>query len=124
MFKLEINRKGASEAAQLPDNPSKTLGHTVVSIVRFLCETRFKRRRVVRLRLTSRPRSLGRVSLSLGVSPIEGITYQMDSPIGLDLKLAKIAPEDTLKSRRSGTIPRGFSGVLLGPVLMALGSAL
>ncbi len=48
----------------------------------------------------------------------------MDSPIGLDLKLAKIPPEDTLKLRRSGTLLSGFSGVLLGPVLIALGTAL
>ena len=47
----------------------------------------------------------------------------MDSLIGLDLKLAKIPPEDTLKLRRSGTILRGFSGALLGPVLIALGPA-
>ena len=50
-------------------------------------------------------------------------TYQVDSPTGLDLKLAKIPPEDTRKLRRSGTILRGFLGVLLGPVLIALGRA-
>ena len=48
----------------------------------------------------------------------------MDNPIGLDLKLAKIPPKDTLKIRRSGTVLSGFSGVLLGPDLMALGPAL
>ena len=53
-----------------------------------------------------------------------GHTYQVDSPIGLDLKLAKIPPEDALKLRRSGTILRGVLGVLLGPVLIALGPAL
>ncbi len=60
---------------------------------------------------------------------IEGLTYQMDTPIkwttiGLDLKLANRPPKDTLKFRRSGTILSGFSGVLLGPVLIALGPAL
>ncbi len=50
--------------------------------------------------------------------------FYVDSPIGLDLKLAKMTPEDTLKLRRSGTILRGFSGILLGPVLIALGPAL
>ncbi len=48
----------------------------------------------------------------------------MDNPIGLDLKLLKSTPEDTLKIRRLGTILSGFSGVLLGPVLMALSPAL
>ena len=51
-------------------------------------------------------------------------TYQMDSPIGLHLKLAKIPPEDTLKLRRLGTALSGLSGVLLGPVLVALDPAL
>ena len=44
--------------------------------------------------------------------------------MGLDLKLAMIPLEDTLKLRRSGTILRGFSGVLSGPVLIAFGPAL
>ncbi len=44
----------------------------------------------------------------------------MDSPIRLDLKLAKISPEDTLKFGRLGTILSGFSGVLLGPVLIGV----
>ena len=48
----------------------------------------------------------------------------MDSLVGLDLKLAKIPPEDTLKFRRSGTILSGLLGVLLGPVLIAIGPAL
>ena len=51
-------------------------------------------------------------------------TYQIDSLIRLDLKLAKIPPEDTLKFRHSGTILGGFLGALLGPVLIALGPAL
>ena len=45
--------------------------------------------------------------------------YQIDSPVGLDLKLAKRPPKDTLKLRRSGTVLSGFSGVLLGPVWTA-----
>ena len=53
-----------------------------------------------------------------------GLTYQVDSHVGLDLKLAKIPPEDTLKLRRSGTILREFWGILLGPVLITLGPAL
>ena len=61
---------------------------------------------------------------SLRLDKIEGFTYQMDNPIGLDLKLPKSTPKDTLKIIRSGTILSGFSGVLLGPVLMALGPAL
>ena len=48
----------------------------------------------------------------------------MDSPIGLDLKLAITPLEDPLKLRRLGTILRGFSGVLSGPVLIAFGLAL
>ena len=64
------------------------------------------------------PDALGRrIHLSSGRTP------QMVSPIGLDLKLAKIPPGATLKLRLSGTILRGFSGVLLGPVLIALGPA-
>ena len=55
---------------------------------------------------------------------MEGLTYQMDSPMGLDLKLAKISPKDTLRFRRLGTILSGFLGVLPGPVLIALGPAL
>ena len=39
-------------------------------------------------------------------------TPQVDSPIGLDLKLAKLPPEDTLKPTCSPAIPRGSSGVL------------
>ncbi len=53
-----------------------------------------------------------------------GHTYQMDNAIRLDLKLAKLPPEDVLKIRRLGTILSGFSGVVLGVVLKALGPAL
>ena len=53
-----------------------------------------------------------------------GLTYQADSPMRLDLKLAKLPPKDTLKLRRSGSILREFSGVLSGPVLIAFGPAL
>ena len=59
-----------------------------------------------------------RIHLSSGRTP------QVVSPIGLDLELAKITPEDTPKLERLGTILRGFPGVLLGPVLIALGPAL
>ena len=54
---------------------------------------------------------------------IEGLTYQLNSPTGLDLKPAKPPPDDALKLGRSGTILRGPSGVLLAPALTALGAA-
>ena len=38
-------------------------------------------------------------------------------------KAGEIAPEDAVKLRRSGTIPRGSLGDLLGPASAALGPA-
>ena len=49
---------------------------------------------------------------------LEGFTYQ------LDLKLAKLPYRETLKLKCLGTILRGSSGALLGPVSVALGPAL
>ncbi len=72
----------------------------------------------------STPRVAVRQYTEGGSAPVEGLTHQVDSLVGLDLKLTKIPPEDSLKLRRLGTILKGFSGALLGPILIALGPAL